>query len=156
MTEPVGSLRPLKGSALHQRQLINTSTFSLLAPYILPDDLLIPTHRRDQINPDPKALPRIAPLPPLNRLLLSWFLRRVMLGGSHRGDTMSFPEAHSRNCQTGLVSPAKLGGFQFLLRPANVTQRLLRVVSSQSFLSIRPWRTWRTSTTSLLIRYSAR
>ena len=115
MTEPDGSLRPLKGSALHQRQLINTSVFSLLRPYILPYHLLIPTHRRDQITPGPKVLPRIVPLPPLNCLLLSWFLLRVMLGGSHRGDTMSFPESHSRNCQTGLVSPAKLGGFQFLL-----------------------------------------
>ena len=60
-TGPVGPLRPLKGP-LHQLKLVDSTVFLLLVSDIVPNDLLVSTHCRDEIASGPESLPpKVAP-----------------------------------------------------------------------------------------------
>ena len=57
MTESLrNSLSPLKGTALHQLQLVDPSVFLLLMSDVGSYHLFIPTHRRNKVTAGPKVL----------------------------------------------------------------------------------------------------
>jgi hypothetical protein len=62
VTEPIGSLSPPRGRS-KQVQLVYQSVFRFLVPDVLPNDLLISTHRRNKISSRPEVLANEISLP---------------------------------------------------------------------------------------------
>ena len=49
-------LAPPKGGHLHQIELIDSTVFRFLMPYVFPDNLFVSTYRRDEVSPSPEVL----------------------------------------------------------------------------------------------------